>query len=66
MSPNSPKNELAERLGVGQAAASKVERQEDLLLSTLASYVSAAGSHARLVITVNGQNIEFDPDSFAK
>jgi len=52
--------ELAERLGVGQAAVSKVEHQRDLLLSTLASYVIAAGAHARIVVTVEGREIAFD------
>lgn len=52
--------ELAQRLGVGQAAVSKVERQHDLLLSTLASYVLAAGAQARIVVTVGGRDIEFD------
>lgn len=56
--------ELAEILGVGQAAVSKVERQHDLLLSTLASYLRAAGAHARLVVTVGDQNIEYDLSSF--
>lgn len=36
--------DLATRLGKGQAAVSKLERQDDLLLSTLASYIHAAGA----------------------
>ena len=52
--------ELAQRLGVGQAAVSKVEHQHDLLLSTLASYMLAAGAQARIVVTVAGRDIEFD------
>ena len=52
--------ELARRLGVGQAAVSKVERQHDLLLSTLSSYVAAAGAHARIVVTVGDRDLEFD------
>jgi DNA-binding XRE family transcriptional regulator len=55
--------ELAENLGVGQAAVSKVERQHDLLLSTLASYLRAAGAHARIVVTVGNQSIEYDLSS---
>ncbi|MGT0940654.1 hypothetical protein ACVOAA_11335, partial [Mycobacterium tuberculosis] len=43
----------------------KVERQHDLLLSTLASYVSAAGAHARIVVTVEGRDLEFDVSTFA-
>lgn len=52
--------ELARRLGVGQAAVSKVEHQHDLLLSTLSSYVAAAGAHARIVVTVGDRDLEFD------
>jgi transcriptional regulator with XRE-family HTH domain len=57
--------ELARRLGVGRAAVSKVERQRDLLLSTLASYVNAAGAQARIVVTIRGHDIEFDRSTFA-
>ncbi|TKD75028.1 XRE family transcriptional regulator, partial [Mycobacterium tuberculosis] len=39
--------------------------QHDLLLSTLASYVSAAGAHARIVVTVEGRDLEFDVSTFA-
>lgn len=56
--------ELARNLGVGQAAVSKVERQHDFLLSTLASYVHAAGAQARIVVTVGEQDIEYDLDQF--
>ena len=52
--------ELARRLGVGQAAVSKVEHQHDLLLSTLSSYVAAAGANARIVVTVGDRDLEFD------
>lgn len=56
--------ELARNLGVGQAAVSKVERQHDFLLSTLASYVRAAGAQARIVVTVGEQDIEYDLAEF--
>lgn len=36
--------ELAERMGIKQAALSGVENREDLLLSTLANYLEAAGA----------------------
>ena len=36
--------ELAQRMGIKQAALSGVENREDLLLSTLASYLEAAGA----------------------
>ena len=52
--------DLAVRLGKGQAAVSKLERQSDLLLSTLASYIQAAGADAKLVVTVAGTEIRYD------
>ncbi|MGH3562741.1 MAG: helix-turn-helix domain-containing protein [Mycobacterium sp.] len=52
--------ELSQRLGVGQGAISKLENQDDWLLSTLAGYIKAAGAQdARLVVTINGQDMEF-------
>jgi DNA-binding XRE family transcriptional regulator len=52
--------ELSQRLGVGQGAISKLENQDDWLLSTLASYIKAAGAQdARLVVTINDQDMEF-------
>lgn len=57
--------DLAARLGKGQAAVSKIERQTDLLLSTLASYIHAAGADAELVVTVAGQELRFDLDQLA-
>jgi transcriptional regulator with XRE-family HTH domain len=55
-----PQIELATKLGVGQAAVSKFERQSDMLISTLASYLTALGASARLSITINGQTVEED------
>lgn len=52
--------DLAARLGKGQAAVSKLERQDDLLLSTLACYIHAAGAEAQLVVTVGGNEIRYD------
>lgn len=60
--------ELARNLGVGQAAVSKLEHQPDFLLSTLASYLRAAGAQASIVVTVGGQHVEFNltsPDAMA-
>jgi transcriptional regulator with XRE-family HTH domain len=36
-------SELAANLGVTQSAVAKIERREDVLLSTLIAYVKAAG-----------------------
>jgi transcriptional regulator with XRE-family HTH domain len=52
--------ELAANLGVGQAAVSKIERQSDMLLSTLASYLMALGVHASLVVEVGQQTVTYD------
>ena len=52
--------ELAANLGVGQAQISKIERQSDMLLSTLASYLAAAGVGARIVIEVGEKTVTYD------
>ena len=52
-------SELAERMGIGQAAVSRIEGREDLLLSTLAEYAAAAGAvNGRIVFQINGVDIE--------
>ena len=52
--------EMARRLGISQGSVSKMEGQQDWLLSTLADYIQAAGvENARLAVTVNGQDMEF-------
>jgi transcriptional regulator with XRE-family HTH domain len=52
--------ELAANLGVGQAQVSKIERQSDMLLSTLTSYLTALGVTASLVVEVNEQIVTYD------
>jgi transcriptional regulator with XRE-family HTH domain len=52
--------ELAANFGVGQAQVSKFERQSDMLLTTLASYLSALGVRAALVIEVDGRTEKYD------
>jgi transcriptional regulator with XRE-family HTH domain len=52
--------ELAVNLGVGQAHISKVERQDDMLISTLASYLKALGVTASLVVEVGKQTVTYD------
>jgi transcriptional regulator with XRE-family HTH domain len=60
-SPGLTQDEVAERLGIGQGDVSKLERRDDLLLSTLLRYLSAAGAEdARIVVTVHGQHVELD------
>ena len=52
--------ELAASLGVGQAQVSKIERQDDMLLSTLASYLTALGVAAQLVVEVGEETVAYD------
>lgn len=40
--------EMAERLGVGQAAISKIEQRGDVQISSLQRYVKALGAHLRI------------------
>jgi transcriptional regulator with XRE-family HTH domain len=52
--------EVAANLGVGQAQVSKVERQCDMLLSTLVSYLAALGVEAKLVVQMGDQVVTYD------
>lgn len=52
--------ELAANLGVGQAQISKIERQADMLISTLASYLTALDVTAKLVVEVGEQTVTYD------
>jgi transcriptional regulator with XRE-family HTH domain len=52
--------ELAAKLDVGQAQVSKVERQGDMLISTLASYLAALGATAEIVVSVGEETMSFD------
>lgn len=57
--------EVAERLGVGQAVVSRLERRNDMLLSTLADYLHATGAeNPRIVAVLNGMEVELDLDQF--
>jgi transcriptional regulator with XRE-family HTH domain len=52
--------ELAANLGVGQAQISKIERQGDMLISTLASYFTALSVDAKIVVEVGEQTVTYD------
>jgi transcriptional regulator with XRE-family HTH domain len=52
--------QLAASLGIGQAQISKVERQDDMLISTLASYLKAVGATASIVIEFGQQTVTYD------
>lgn len=47
--------QLAETLGIKQATVAKYERQSDLLLSTLTSYVQAMGGNLKLMVEFPGK-----------
>lgn len=42
--------EIARRMGVTQAAVSRIEQPHDLLLSTLNAYLEAVGGHASVIV----------------
>lgn len=64
---NLTQTELAKELGVGQAAIAKLERRPDLLLSTLRSYIAAAGGTLRLVVELpGGDEVELSLDGAGK
>jgi DNA-binding XRE family transcriptional regulator len=53
--------EVARKLGVGQAAVSRLEGRSDMLLSTLYDYLTATGADAAsIVVIVRGRRIELD------
>jgi DNA-binding XRE family transcriptional regulator len=53
--------ELADRLGTDQGSVSKLEGRQDMLLSTLASYLAATGAEAvSIVVTVHGVEYALD------
>lgn len=51
--------ELAERLGVQQTTVSRMERQTDWRLSTIAAYVAATGANATLTVEVSGRTVDY-------
>lgn len=53
--------ELARKLGVTQAAVSRMEQPHDMLLSTLNAYLQAIGGHARVIVEFHGgREVELD------
>jgi hypothetical protein len=53
--------EIAHRLGTDQGNVSRLERQGDMLLSTLASYLNATGAvDVAITMTVNGRRVELN------
>lgn len=55
--------EMADALGMsGRQGVSEIERRDDWLVSTLASYIRAAGGTAELVVWVNGSRLVINLD----
>ena len=54
---------LAKKLGIGQDAVSRIERQPDMLVSTLRRYVESAGGELDLVVRFPGKRapVRIDP-----
>jgi DNA-binding transcriptional regulator YiaG len=53
--------ELARKLGVSQAAVSRIEQPHDLLLSTLNAYLRAVGGNARVIVQfADGHEVDLD------
>jgi len=52
--------ELADALGISQGQISRLERQRDMLLSTLGAYLTALGVEARVVVEVGGETVAYD------
>ena len=51
--------EIARELKVTQGAISQLEKRDDMLLSTLRSYLTATGAeNPRILVTINGNDIE--------
>jgi ribosome-binding protein aMBF1 (putative translation factor) len=57
--------ELATQMGVAQSEISRIEKRHDMLLSTFTSYLTAAGVAPRVVVTIDGQDIELDLTALA-
>ena len=49
--------QLAEALATTQGQISRIERQNDMLVSTLFAYLTALGVQASLVVLVDGKTI---------
>ncbi|MGH9129051.1 MAG: helix-turn-helix domain-containing protein [Acidimicrobiales bacterium] len=49
--------ELSRAMRRPQSTVSRIEREGDMLLSTLAAYVEALGGHLEITATINGQRI---------
>ncbi len=62
---NLTQTELAGLLNTDQGTVSRIERRDDLLLSTLRQYLAAVGArHPKIVVEKDGIEITLDLDAF--
>jgi transcriptional regulator with XRE-family HTH domain len=52
--------QLAAAMNTSQGQISRIERQSDMLLSTLSSYLTALGVDAQVVVAVGEQTMSYD------
>lgn len=52
--------QLADLLGTTQGQISRMERQGDMLVSTVVSYLKALGVAARIVVELGDQTLTYD------
>ncbi|HKH51968.1 MAG TPA: helix-turn-helix transcriptional regulator [Mycobacterium sp.] len=52
--------QLADALATSQGQISRIERQSDMLLSTLSAYLTALGVEASLVVSVGPETIAYE------
>lgn len=63
---NLTQKQIAEALSTDQGTVSRIERRNDLLLSTLRDYLAAAGAErSRIVVEKDGVEISLNLDAFA-
>jgi transcriptional regulator with XRE-family HTH domain len=52
--------QLAAALNTSQGQISRIERQSDMLLSTLSAYLTALVVEAQIIVDVGGQTMTYD------
>jgi transcriptional regulator with XRE-family HTH domain len=52
--------EVAQALGTSQGQISRMERQQDMLVSTLTAYLAALGVRASLIVEVGDHTVAHD------
>ncbi len=52
--------ELAQTLGVGQAAIAKMEKRADMYISTLRRFIEAMGGELRIIAHFPGKDVQIE------